>query len=276
MKLDHEFIGRAAHEAEAAAAVRSGGSSRSSSSPDPDDPADVIGDEPIWHDGAVVGWVTSGGYGHHVEAVDRARVRADRARHAGRPGRPRFRDRDHRPAPAGPAPARAAVRPAGAPDAPVTEVGGGAPRRRSDRRRRPAGRVRGGRLGRDRDPARRRGPGPRRDAVPRRRLRELPRRGRRRRLRPDVPDGGPARVCGSPGIRPTAMPPLPVVAAADLTAPPLARHGRAAPSRGGRRGHRRRVERAGRGRRGGTGGQVRPRPRRARRRRGRRDLRRAD
>ena len=36
--------------------------------PDPDDPADVIGDEPIWHDGEVVGWVTSGGYGHHVRA----------------------------------------------------------------------------------------------------------------------------------------------------------------------------------------------------------------
>jgi dimethylglycine dehydrogenase len=26
--------------------------------------ADVSGDEPIWHDGAVVGWVTSGGYAH--------------------------------------------------------------------------------------------------------------------------------------------------------------------------------------------------------------------
>lgn len=26
--------------------------------------ADVIGDEPIWHDGEVVGWVTSGGYSH--------------------------------------------------------------------------------------------------------------------------------------------------------------------------------------------------------------------
>ena len=35
--------------------------------PDPDAPADVIGDEPIWHDGEVVGWVTSGGYGHHVK-----------------------------------------------------------------------------------------------------------------------------------------------------------------------------------------------------------------
>jgi dimethylglycine dehydrogenase len=29
--------------------------------------ADVLGDEPIWHDGKVVGWVTSGGYGHFVE-----------------------------------------------------------------------------------------------------------------------------------------------------------------------------------------------------------------
>jgi dimethylglycine dehydrogenase len=34
--------------------------------PDPENPADVIGDEPIWHDGAVVGWVTSGGFGHFV------------------------------------------------------------------------------------------------------------------------------------------------------------------------------------------------------------------
>jgi dimethylglycine dehydrogenase len=25
---------------------------------------DVIGDEPVWHDGAVVGWITSGGYAH--------------------------------------------------------------------------------------------------------------------------------------------------------------------------------------------------------------------
>lgn len=28
--------------------------------------ADVLGDEPIWHDGRVVGWVTSGGYGHRI------------------------------------------------------------------------------------------------------------------------------------------------------------------------------------------------------------------
>ena len=29
--------------------------------------ADVMGDEPIWHGGKVVGWVTSGGYGHFVD-----------------------------------------------------------------------------------------------------------------------------------------------------------------------------------------------------------------
>jgi dimethylglycine dehydrogenase len=28
---------------------------------------DAIGDEPIWHDGKVVGWVTSGAYGHSVQ-----------------------------------------------------------------------------------------------------------------------------------------------------------------------------------------------------------------
>lgn len=30
--------------------------------------ADAIGDEPVWHDGEVVGWITSGGYGHCVGA----------------------------------------------------------------------------------------------------------------------------------------------------------------------------------------------------------------
>ena len=67
LRLDHDFIGRAAHEAELAA----GGPKRRLVAfvvdPDPDDPADVIGDEPIWHGGEVVGWVTSGGYGHHVQ-----------------------------------------------------------------------------------------------------------------------------------------------------------------------------------------------------------------
>ena len=29
--------------------------------------ADVLGDEPVWHGGKVIGWVTSGGYGHYVD-----------------------------------------------------------------------------------------------------------------------------------------------------------------------------------------------------------------
>lgn len=66
VRLDHEFIGRAAYEAELAG----GGPARRLVTfvvdPDPDAPADVLGDEPIWHGGEVVGWVTSGGYGHHV------------------------------------------------------------------------------------------------------------------------------------------------------------------------------------------------------------------
>ncbi len=67
MKLDHEFIGRAAYEKEA----ESGPARRLVAfvvEPDPDEPADVIGDEPIWHGDEVVGWVTSGGYGHSVKA----------------------------------------------------------------------------------------------------------------------------------------------------------------------------------------------------------------
>ncbi|MHB8458735.1 MAG: GcvT family protein [Candidatus Limnocylindrales bacterium] len=67
VRLDHAFVGRAAYEAEAA----TGPVRRLVTlvvEPDPDDPADVIGDEPIWHDGAVVGWVTSGGYAHHSRA----------------------------------------------------------------------------------------------------------------------------------------------------------------------------------------------------------------
>jgi dimethylglycine dehydrogenase len=65
VKPDHDFIGRAALEAEMAR-----GPERSlvylDVDPDPDEPADVIGDEPIWHDGQVVGWVTSGAYAHHT------------------------------------------------------------------------------------------------------------------------------------------------------------------------------------------------------------------
>ena len=29
--------------------------------------ADVLGDEPVWHAGKGVGWITSGGYGHFVD-----------------------------------------------------------------------------------------------------------------------------------------------------------------------------------------------------------------
>lgn len=32
-----------------------------------DTDTDVMGDEPVWHDGKVVGWVTSGGYAHHAK-----------------------------------------------------------------------------------------------------------------------------------------------------------------------------------------------------------------
>ena len=67
IKLDHDFIGRAAHEAE----LKTGPERRLVTfvvEPDPDEPADVIGDEPVWHDGAVVGWITSGGYAHYSKA----------------------------------------------------------------------------------------------------------------------------------------------------------------------------------------------------------------
>ena len=68
VNLDHEFIGRAAYEAEltrgpkrrlVAFVVEPGTG---------DDAADVIGDEPIWHHNTVVGWVTSGGYAHNSAA----------------------------------------------------------------------------------------------------------------------------------------------------------------------------------------------------------------
>jgi dimethylglycine dehydrogenase len=65
IKIDHDFIGRAAYEAE----LERGPERRLVTfvvDVDPDDPADVIGDEPVWHDDEVVGWITSGGYGHSV------------------------------------------------------------------------------------------------------------------------------------------------------------------------------------------------------------------
>lgn len=58
----HDFVGR-----DASARARSDGSPlRLVSFAVDADGADAIGDEPIWHDGRVAGWVTSGGYGHSV------------------------------------------------------------------------------------------------------------------------------------------------------------------------------------------------------------------
>ncbi len=64
IKLDKAFIGR-----DAAAEERDVGPERRLLSfvLEAED-ADVIGDEPIWFDGEVVGWVTSGGYAHHSKA----------------------------------------------------------------------------------------------------------------------------------------------------------------------------------------------------------------
>jgi len=58
-----DFIGREAALREKA----SGGALRRVSFAVDAADADVLGDEPVWHDGKVVGWVTSGGYGHWVE-----------------------------------------------------------------------------------------------------------------------------------------------------------------------------------------------------------------
>lgn len=64
VRLDKgDFIGRKAAEAEKA----SGGERRLVLLDIEALDADAFGDEPIWHDGKVVGWVTSGGYGHTVE-----------------------------------------------------------------------------------------------------------------------------------------------------------------------------------------------------------------
>jgi dimethylglycine dehydrogenase len=58
-----EFIGREAALREKA----SGGALRRVTFVVAATDADVLGDEPIWHDGKVIGWVTSGGYGHCVD-----------------------------------------------------------------------------------------------------------------------------------------------------------------------------------------------------------------
>lgn len=68
LRFDHDFIGRAAVEAE-----RDGGGPKrrlvafTVETGTGAEAADVIGDEPVWHDGKVVGWITSGGYAHYVQ-----------------------------------------------------------------------------------------------------------------------------------------------------------------------------------------------------------------
>jgi dimethylglycine dehydrogenase len=61
-----DFVGRAA----AASERSNGGEMRLTAfaiaAADADADADAIGDEPIWHDGRAVGWVTSGAFGHRV------------------------------------------------------------------------------------------------------------------------------------------------------------------------------------------------------------------
>jgi len=57
-----DFIGRAATAEEKA----SGGALRLVTFKVDATDADAIGDEPIWHDGKTVGWVTSGAFGHRV------------------------------------------------------------------------------------------------------------------------------------------------------------------------------------------------------------------
>jgi dimethylglycine dehydrogenase len=57
-----DFVGRAAAVSERA----SGGAMRLVAFAVEADDADASGDEPIWHDGRVIGWVTSGAYGHRV------------------------------------------------------------------------------------------------------------------------------------------------------------------------------------------------------------------
>ncbi|MBM3545620.1 MAG: FAD-dependent oxidoreductase [Alphaproteobacteria bacterium] len=58
-----DFIGRAAAEAER----KSGGERRLVLFDVDAGDGDAFGDEPIWHGGKVVGWITSGGYGHTVK-----------------------------------------------------------------------------------------------------------------------------------------------------------------------------------------------------------------
>ncbi len=64
LSKEADFIGKAAAKAEKA----DGGKLRLRGFVLDAKDADPIGDEPIWHDGRVVGWVTSGGYAHGADA----------------------------------------------------------------------------------------------------------------------------------------------------------------------------------------------------------------
>jgi dimethylglycine dehydrogenase len=73
VKLDHDFVGKSAYEAELAAGPSRRLVTFVVETGEGDAAADVIGDEPVWHtDSAgtpsVVGWITSGGYAHHSKA----------------------------------------------------------------------------------------------------------------------------------------------------------------------------------------------------------------
>jgi dimethylglycine dehydrogenase len=59
----NDFIGREAATKE----KESGGRIRRVTFVVEAEDADVLGDEPIWHSGEVIGWVTSGGYAHYVD-----------------------------------------------------------------------------------------------------------------------------------------------------------------------------------------------------------------
>ena len=188
--------------------------------PHAEEPADVIGDEPIWHDGQVVGWVTSGVYAHHSGlSLALGYVPAALAEPA-LPARVMAASRSRSSATAAP--------PTCSPSRRSTPRACGCARDDPGAGRRTAG-VLGRRHGRARRPAGRAAPRPRRDAVPGRRLRELRRRGRRRGLRPHVPDPGAATAWSCAATREVGGPPLLGGRPAATGTAPAVRH-RPAPS----------------------------------------------
>ncbi|MGB0801111.1 MAG: aminomethyltransferase family protein, partial [Ilumatobacteraceae bacterium] len=65
VRLDKSFIGRDAADAASKEAPKRRLVLMSVDAGEGPEAADCIGNEPIWHDGEVVGWVTSGGFAHH-------------------------------------------------------------------------------------------------------------------------------------------------------------------------------------------------------------------